>query len=95
MHPSIRTRALSGLVLLVFMSRSMPLAAQDEQAQKPFKTEEIEQLVAPIALYPDSLLGADVHGIDVSARIGRDRIGRPFPAVQKGFLKPSNSGEFP
>jgi uncharacterized membrane protein YgcG len=56
MHPRIRSRAGVGLVLLAVLSRSMPLAAQDAQAQKPFKTEEIEQLVAPIALYPDSLL---------------------------------------
>jgi len=30
--------------------------AQSEGAEKPFKQEELDQLVAPIALYPDSLL---------------------------------------
>src|SRR4051812_31061765 len=56
MSASFRAHALAGLALLAFQSRALPLAAQDGQAQKPFKTEEIEQIVAPIALYPDSLL---------------------------------------
>src|SRR5689334_2333158 len=32
------------------------LCVNAEEAQRPFKTEEIEQLVAPIALYPDALV---------------------------------------
>ena len=50
MSASFRARALGGLALLAFLSRAMPLAAQNEPAQKPFKTEEIEQIVAPIAV---------------------------------------------
>jgi uncharacterized membrane protein YgcG len=50
-------RGFARLVVLVFVLRSaMPLAAQDAPGQKPFKPEEIEQIVAPIALYPDPLL---------------------------------------
>jgi len=32
---------------------AMPASAQDKQ---PFKPEELDQMLAPIALYPDSLL---------------------------------------
>ena len=32
------------------------VAAQNESKDKPFKQEELDQLLAPIALYPDSLL---------------------------------------
>jgi hypothetical protein len=47
-------------VLVVFLTflLLMPqaLAAQSESKEKPFKQEEFDQLLAPIALYPDSLL---------------------------------------
>ena len=36
--------------------QAQPPAAQAEAASAPFKEEELEQLVAPIALYPDALL---------------------------------------
>ena len=43
--------------LAVFMLAATGARAQDPQAAPPtFKPEEIEALVAPIALYPDSLL---------------------------------------
>jgi uncharacterized membrane protein YgcG len=45
------------LVMLCAMALSGAAAsAQDAPAAKPFKAEEIDQLVAPVALYPDSLL---------------------------------------
>ncbi|MDH4151520.1 MAG: DUF3300 domain-containing protein, partial [Betaproteobacteria bacterium] len=34
----------------------MPLAQAQNNVPAPFKKEEIEQLVAPIALYPDALV---------------------------------------
>ena len=47
-------------VLVVFLTflLLMPqaLAAQSESKEKPFKQEELDQLLAPIALYPDSLM---------------------------------------
>jgi hypothetical protein len=50
-------RALTvGALAILALSCPLPLVAQDDAAQKPFKPEEIDQLVAPIALYPDSLL---------------------------------------
>jgi len=42
------------LVALMSLPWPLPLAAQD--AKPTFKPEEIEQMVAPIALYPDSLV---------------------------------------
>ncbi|AOY01627.1 DUF3300 domain-containing protein [Jeongeupia sp. USM3] len=47
-------RALLFVVLLVFGGQAN--AADGQTAPAPFKPEELEQLVAPIALYPDSLL---------------------------------------
>ncbi len=44
--------------LLVLLMAAPPWAmAQDSRATKKFKQEELDQMVAPIALYPDSLLG--------------------------------------
>ena len=46
------------LVALIALPIVLPpdVAAQDEAAATPYSVEQIEQLVAPIALYPDSLL---------------------------------------
>ncbi len=49
------------LLVLVFMCIATLVVppcsySQESQAPKPFKAEELEQILAPIALYPDSLL---------------------------------------
>ena len=49
-------KILAGLVLAFALIWSLAAAAQDAPAQPSFKTEELQQLVAPIALYPDDLL---------------------------------------
>src|SRR6188474_1821753 len=55
-----RSRAMRSILrmlrplFLVMLTSGSPSAAAQEPA--PFKNEEIEQLVAPIALYPDSLV---------------------------------------
>jgi Protein of unknown function (DUF3300) len=61
-----RSRSLSALVFLVLMSvgaaaqtqtQSSPPSTQPAaETEQPLKPEELEALVAPIALYPDSLL---------------------------------------
>jgi len=51
---SLLLRALSVLLLAAATALVGVARAQNEPA--PFKPEEIEALVAPIALYPDSLL---------------------------------------
>ncbi len=44
------------LVLALFMAAPMWLFAQDQAKEKKFKQEELDQMLAPIALYPDALL---------------------------------------
>jgi hypothetical protein len=44
------------VVLALLLGAPQGVIAQSEGGDKPFKQEELEQLVAPIALYPDSLL---------------------------------------
>jgi uncharacterized protein DUF3300 len=54
-----RASLLHLLLILVLLCRHMPVKAQDApsgQNPKPFSKEELDALVAPIALYPDSLL---------------------------------------
>jgi len=47
---------LKALVILFTCALLMPGPATGAEDPPPFKPEEIEQLVAPIALYPDSLV---------------------------------------
>ena len=62
---SLSTKTLAWSVALALIAPApLPIAAQQAQASAapgasspaPFKQEELEQLVAPIALYPDALL---------------------------------------
>ena len=48
-------RSMTWLLVLLLVSPVPPPAA-GQTAEATFKPEEIEQLVAPIALYPDSLV---------------------------------------
>jgi hypothetical protein len=53
----LRARALAVLIaLLIALPPGGAAWAQDTQGANPFSSEQIEQLVAPVALYPDSLL---------------------------------------
>ncbi|NJD55640.1 MAG: DUF3300 domain-containing protein [Nitrospirae bacterium] len=55
----IKAICLQGLVLCLMFMLAVPPGAfsqQTDQKQKVFKQEELDQIVAPIALYPDSLL---------------------------------------
>ena len=54
MHNGLKQLMVWLLVVLVSLPWPVHLAAQDTGTV--FKPEEIEQLVAPIALYPDSLV---------------------------------------
>ncbi|CAE6740327.1 hypothetical protein R69927_00751 [Paraburkholderia domus] len=49
-------RAVCMWFMVVLMTGSTGASAQNQPAQPTFKPEEIEALVAPIALYPDSVL---------------------------------------
>jgi len=52
-RPLIRTLAV---FLALLLAAPQGVIAQGGPADKPFKQEELDQLLAPIALYPDSLL---------------------------------------
>lgn len=49
------TRSLVAFLTLLLLAPQWTMA-QSEGGDKTFKQEELDQLLAPIALYPDSLL---------------------------------------
>ncbi len=70
---SIVTLSVAALVMLPAARAQAPAPAPAPAGAAPspssevFKKEEIEQLVAPIALYPDALVAQDPDGLDLSA----------------------------
>jgi len=54
----IKRKCLSAVVFVLILMMAVPPAvfAQDAGTKPVFKAEELEQMLAPIALYPDSLL---------------------------------------
>src|SRR5215475_3841073 len=48
--------ALAALLVAAPLVGAQENPTQQQTAAKPFKPEELEQIVAPIALYPDSLV---------------------------------------
>jgi hypothetical protein len=54
--PTSQEPSVTAESAIVPTASSPPLAAQDSPQAALFRTEELEQLVAPIALYPDALL---------------------------------------
>ena len=72
----LRTLVLALLILTPLTALAQtpppPAAASSEQLLKP---EELDALVAPIALYPDTLLSAGLDGVDLPAG---GRAGRPL-----------------
>jgi hypothetical protein len=53
----VKALCLRGLVLCLIFVLAVPPGAFSQQAdQKVFKQEELDQILAPVALYPDSLL---------------------------------------
>jgi hypothetical protein len=68
--------------LALLLGAPQGLIAQSEGEDKPFKQEELDQLLAPIALYPDSLLAqilmASTYPLEV-AQAGKWAEGEPEP----------------
>lgn len=56
MQANVLVKLLRVFVCLVLMGLPPAVNAQSANDAKPFKTEELDQLLAPIALYPDELL---------------------------------------
>ena len=72
-----RTLALS-LAALAMVTLPMPVQAQTEP--KPFSPEELDQMLAPIALYDDALLSQVLMAAGFRSRSSRLRVGRrPTP----------------
>jgi hypothetical protein len=57
---AFRTLIMSAALLLIaaqaIHSQSVPATSSSEQSGPVFTTEELDQILAPIALYPDELL---------------------------------------
>ena len=62
-------RLLRVLLLTPFL---FALSAQAQDA-KPFSKEQLDQMTAQVALYPDSLLAQLLHGHDLSGGFRRGR----------------------
>jgi hypothetical protein len=83
-------RSLAAGFLAALMALALPLRAQDPAA---FKKEEIEQLVAPIALYPDALVAqvlmASTYPLEVvqAARWSKDNPELKDKALQDALEK--------
>jgi Protein of unknown function (DUF3300) len=59
---------LTSLLLLVPVLLAVSAWAQESQ---PFKAEELDQMFAPIALYPDALLSQVLMSRSYDRRMGR------------------------
>jgi hypothetical protein len=72
------TRKILACVTALIVAAPLTVPAQSSAPPVPFKTEEIDQLVAPIALYPDPLLAqilmASTYPLDVvqAARFAKE-----------------------
>lgn len=55
----IKRRRIKGFVWIIILTLAMPpwIFAQETTGPAKFKQEELDQMLAPIALYPDALLG--------------------------------------
>jgi len=72
------------LIALVFaIALSAPHALHAEDAEKPFKKEELDQMLAPIALYPDDLLTNVLVGATYPLEIVQAARWRKEPANAK------------
>jgi hypothetical protein len=71
-------RNLTVSVVLSLMVLTSPLRAQDDASYEPFSSDQLDNLLAPIALYPDPLLAQVLVAatfpdqVDVAARFVRD-----------------------
>jgi len=71
-------RNLAVSLALALMILAPPLRAQDEAGYEPFSSDQLDNLLAPIALYPDPLLAQVLvaatfpDDVDQAARFARD-----------------------
>ena len=84
----IRTWSSAGMLfLLLLIGATVRVVAEPPQDKPPFKSEELEQMLAPIALYPDALLSqvlmASTYPLDV---VKADRWVKQNPGVTGNAL---------
>ena len=85
--------SMLGVVLIAGATLSAEQAAAPKPQAQPFKPEELEQIVAPIALYPDSLLAqvfmASTYPLEIvqAARWAKDHPDVKGDAVSKAVEK--------
>ncbi len=84
---------LKPVTLLITLTAAVALQAQESGKAATFKPEELEQIVAPIALYPDSLLAqifmASTYPLEIveAARWSKEHPDVKGDAVQKEMEK--------
>ena len=54
--PRLLRFAMSTVLVVAPLAGAQDKPTQEQSAAKPFKPEELEQIVAPIALYPDGVV---------------------------------------
>ena len=82
--PALKKSLAILLALLVGVSQGV--MAQTEEGKKTFKQEELDQLLAPVALYPGFTCGPDPDGFHVSRwRWLRPRDGPRQPRVSRAM----------
>ena len=87
--------ALAAVLVAAPLVRAQENSAQQQPAAKPFKPEELEQIVAPIALYPDALVAqvmmAATYPLEViqAARFAKDNPKLTGDALNQALTKQS------
>lgn len=76
----LRSLAAFAIFVLAFAS---PSSAQDDQQEKVFTTEQLDQMLAPIALYPDDLLSNVLVGSTYPLEVVQAARWRKEPANAK------------
>ena len=95
-----KRRGIQAFIWIIILMVAMPpwIFAQESTGPAKFKQEELDQMLAPIALYPDSLLGqiliASTYPLEIVqadrwAKANKDLKGDPLTAaLEKQRLGP-------
>src|SRR5262247_280035 len=93
--PRLLRVALAALLVAAPLVGAQENPTQQQTAAKPFKPEELEQIVAPIALYPDALVAqvlmAATYPLEViqAARFVKDNANLNGDALNQALTKQS------
>ena len=93
--PRLLRVALAVVFVAAPLVRAQDNPTQQQTAAKPFKPEELEQIVAPIALYPDPLVAqvmmASTYPLEViqAARFAKDNPNLKSDALNQALTKQS------